>query len=36
MLTGVTISTREVEDSASLNVSEGVDAFVLNASHGCA
>jgi hypothetical protein len=34
MPTGVVVSTREVNDSASLTVSEGVNVLVLNASHG--
>lgn len=33
---GVVVSTREVDDSSSLTVSEGVNALVLNASHGSA
>lgn len=36
MRTGVVVSTREVDDSSSLTVSEGVNALVLNASHGSA
>jgi len=33
MFTGVVISAREVEDGASFTVSEGINAFVLNARH---